>query len=641
MTIGAWNEPNPSFSVRHMTKDGSVSRVGRTLFGMRERPPKPLLLMIVFGLFLMIIGVTAMAQTVLVSLHVANASLNATLSGDAATVRTFVNGLVAPSDLVEGASPERASSIDASLGSVADRGQILRIEIRDPEGVVRLSNEKSAVAGSATPSAAFHRALAGGVDAAIIGPGSISEVVGAPIPATELVREYFPLLSSDGTISGVVAIWRDAAPILAAIDKVRGDVVLVTLSAAIVIAVLLYLIFRAAQRRITRQTEQLVESTRVDALTHLPNHGTLVGELAMAIESSRAEATAIGVILLDLDNFRLINETYGHEAGDGVLRQLAISLTSATPRGWICGRYGPDEFLLIAPSADLSGLEVVVGKVRAQLVDEALELLGPEKLPITVSAGIALYPEHAGSVTELLSIAAAVLAEARASGGDATRVAGAVEEVSAETRSFDVLQGLVFAVDTKDRYTKRHSEDVARYGSFLAAQLGLDAEVADGVRQAGLLHDVGKIGIPDAILRKPGRLTDDEYEIVKQHVALGDSIVRNVANIDIVRTGIRHHHERWDGRGYLTALAGEDIPLVARILAVADAFSAMTTTRPYRKAMTIEEALRRLGDAAGSQFDERVVAAFIHGIETVTDAPLPGIERAASPVLWVPSVSAA
>ena len=152
------------------------------------------------------------------------------------------------------------------------------------------------------------------------------------------------------------------------------------------------------------------------------------------------------------------------------------------------------------------------------------------------------------------------------------------------------------------------------------------------INNAGLLHDVGKIGIPDTILRKPGRLTSDESEIVKQHVALGDSIVRSIADTDIIRAGIRHHHERWDGRGYLEGLSGDDIPLIARILAVGDVFSAMTTTRPYRKALPIEEALRRLGDAAGTQLDERLVAAFLRGIEEDPERPSGCRRRAAASV---------
>ena len=417
-------------------------------------------------------------------------------------------------------------------------------------------------------------------------------------------------------------------------NEARTNVVVVTLSAAFIVAFLLVLIFYAAQRRITRQTQQLLDSSRQDVLTGLLNHGTVVGELALAIEDARHAGQSIGVALVDLDNFRGVNDTYGHGAGDTALRQLASIVVERLPPGAIVGRYGPDECLIVAPGVGRAGLEAMVGETRLDLARVNLAIDAEERLPITVSAGIATYPDHAASMTELLSQVALALVEAKASGGDATRTANADVETTAETRSFDVLQGLIFAVDTKDRYTKRHSEDVARYGVFLARQLGVDEETIEGIRSAGLLHDVGKVGIPDAILRKPGKLTDEEYEIVKQHVALGDAIVRNVDRIDIVRAGVRHHHERWDGRGYLDALAGEDIPFVARVLAVADAFSAMTTTRPYRKGLSVKEALTRLGDAAGTQLEERLVVAFINGIETVADAPMPGVEHPTA--LWVP-----
>jgi diguanylate cyclase (GGDEF)-like protein len=375
-----------------------------------------------------------------------------------------------------------------------------------------------------------------------------------------------------------------------------------------------------------------MESSRRDPLTGTLNHGALVGELALRIEDARDQLSAVGVALFDLDNFKLLNDTHGHDAGDLALQVLAGHLADRLPAGVTFGRYGPDEFLAIATGSTSLDLPSAIESVRQQLVDESLQLGAGERLPISMSVGVATFPDHAASVTQLLSTVAVVLAEAKASGGDAVRMAGGSPEKTVETRSFDVLQGLVFAVDTKDRYTKRHSEDVARYGTFLARRLGLDESFRRIIHDAGLLHDVGKIGIPDTILRKPAKLTDEEYQIVQQHVALGDSIVRNVDNVDEIRAGIRHHHERWDGRGYLHALAGNDIPLTARILAVGDAFSAMTTTRPYRKAMSIEEALRRLGDAAGTQLDERLVAAFIAGVEQDPDAPLPGAET--PPRLW-------
>jgi putative nucleotidyltransferase with HDIG domain len=250
---------------------------------------------------------------------------------------------------------------------------------------------------------------------------------------------------------------------------------------------------------------------------------------------------------------------------------------------------------------------------------------------VTVSIGIAAVPSHAASVTPLLAEASVALAEAGASGGDVAVVGRIGEEKLGHAGSFDVLQGLVLAVDTKDRYTKRHSEDVARYAVYLGRRMGLD-DLLEPIRIAGLLHDIGKIGIPDRLLRKPSRLTDAEVMVFNQHVALGDAILHGVPHMDEVRAGIRHHHERWDGGGYLDRLAGEDIPLIARIIAVADAFSAMTTTRPYRKALEVAEALRRLREAAGTQLQPELVEAFVVGIETDPEAPMP---NEASDV-WLP-----
>ncbi len=244
-------------------------------------------------------------------------------------------------------------------------------------------------------------------------------------------------------------------------------------------------------------------------------------------------------------------------------------------------------------------------------------------------------------MNELLSAATIALGEAKAGGGNQTIIADAwTSEPKGAQSNFDVLQGLVVTIDHKDRYTKRHSEDVACYALFLAARLGMDESEWSVLRTAGLLHDIGKIGIPDDILRKPGRLTPYEYEIVKQHVALGDLIVRDLPEIELVRAGVRHHHERWDGNGYLDRLAATDIPLVARVLAVGDAFSAMTTTRPYRKALSVEQALDELRAAAGTQLDPELVAAFVEGMEHDPDAPLPGADRAGTN-LWTPTIRAA
>jgi diguanylate cyclase (GGDEF)-like protein len=612
-----------------------IASRARTQFGSLPRPPRPIVLLIVFGLFLVVVGVTTTAQTILVSAHFSNAALTEVVGSDAGTVRAFANLNLLESDLSGTLSQGRRAELANGLGSLIRNGNLLHIEIRLPDGTV-VASEDAALDGTRAPiTADFASSLNGSIVPAILQEGATTEA-GASLSPPTLVREYLPV-SSGGSVRAVVAVWRDAGPVLEAMDDVRREVVIVTLTGAIVAAVFLFFVFRAAQARISRQTVELMEATRRDPLTGLMNHGGLLTTLASRIEAARDNDSPIGIALIDIDGFRLLNETYGHEVGDGALGQVAGILGQAFDGDAVIGRYGPDEFLVIVDGSVAATLEPSIERLQATLGTDALEVEASERLPVTVSAGISIYPSDAASVTALLATAVQTLAEAKASGGDAIRVAGRLPVPSADAKTFDVFQGLILAVDTKDRYTKRHCEDVARYGQYLARLAGVDAETLRTIRVAGLLHDVGKIGIPDAILRKPAKLTADEYRVVKQHVALGDMIVRDLPNIEIIRAGVRHHHERWDGRGYLDALAGEDIPLVARILAVGDAFSAMTTTRPYRKALTVKEALRRLEDAAGSQLDESLVKLFVEGVRTDANAPLPGAVEPIDRLIWTPA----
>ncbi len=599
------------------------------------RPRRPMLLILVYGIFLVVVGVTASAQSVVVSAQFSTSVINATVAHDRTTIRAFVEGNLVPADLAPG--PIEASRLERLQGQLAylvDRGEVLRIEIRTPEGAVLMSDTSGLRGAVVAPSSEFLEAVAGTPKVAFASGDAIQTAGAAGLPSAEVLRVYLPIVR-DGKTQAVFAVWRDAAPILQALDRIRGEIIGLTVVAALVVAGLLFVLFRAAQARISRQTDQIVEATRRDTLTELLNHGAVVASLESRIEAARASDGSLAVAVVDVDNFRLLNEAHGHDAGDQVLREVAAILAETAPGDAIVGRYGPDEFLVALASGDVGDLLGIVERMRTRLVGMDLRFGDSERLPTTVSAGICRFPEDGSSLTELLTTAAVTLAEAKSGGGDLVVVARSESTQRTATGAFDVLQGLVFAIDTKDRYTKRHSEEVALYALFLSDRLQLDAEFRRALRLAGLLHDVGKIGIPDAILRKPAKLTDAEYAVVKQHVALGDLIVREVGDAELVRAGVRHHHERWDGRGYLTGLAGNDIPLIGRILAVADAFSAMTSSRPYRKALSVKEALDRLGDAAGTQLDERLVRTFIVGIETAEDAPLPGAPVRRSR-LWTP-----
>jgi diguanylate cyclase (GGDEF)-like protein len=610
------------------------------MFGSQPRARRPLLLILVFGALLAIIGITATAQSVMVSFHFSVGTLNTIVESDAATVRAVLNHSIQNRsvglrylDPATGPTDLERAELEAELAALTRPSEIMRVELRRLDGTIVAASAPDLAGVAVDPTGAATEAASGHISVAIVPAEQAGAGPGA-FESPTVIREFMPI-STDGQVRAVVGIWRNAVPILERLDRVRQDVVVVTLSAAIIAAILLYLIFRAAQGRLTRQTVALVESTRQDPLTETLNHGALVAHLAAEIEGAREAGTLLGVALIDIDNFRLLNDNHGHKAGDQALLAVVGELRRLLPESIVMGRYGPDEFLLVAPAGAVLEMEPAIDRLRTALADLSLQFEATERLPVTVSAGLCTYPEHGSSVTVLLAAAARTLEEAKASGGDTVRVAGTGEVDDSSTSGFDILHGLILAVDTKDRYTKRHSEDVARYGAFLARRLDLDPELVATIHLAGLLHDVGKIGIPDHILRKPGKLTDAEYDIVKQHVALGDMIVRDVPDIESVRAGIRHHHERWDGDGYLTRLAGEEIPLIARILAVGDAFSAMTTTRPYRKALDLREALTRLVDASGTQLDEKLVKVFVEGIETAADAPLPGVEVPAS-ILWTP-----
>ena len=355
-----------------------------------------------------------------------------------------------------------------------------------------------------------------------------------------------------------------------------------------------------------------------DPLTGLVNHRTFHKRLAEEAARAVREGQTIAVAMLDLDNFKFFNDAYGHAAGDDVLRKVTKALLDSTTPEDTVGRFGGDEFALILP---LRTVGIMRQGVSAKGVQQSLEAsLGelffhppgsPSPIPLTISIGIALFPEDAASYFEALEVADRRLMHVKTGGGSEHPAELLCHELTLSLSGFSMLNALVTAVDNKDRYTRRHSEDVLAYSLHIAKQLGLDPETQRTMQVAALLHDVGKIGVPDRILRKPGKLTDEEYQAIQQHPVMGAVIVGAVPGFEETLDVVRHHHERWDGKGYPFGLTGRETPLLARLMAVADAFSAMTTDRPYRKGMEREKALRILEEGAGTQWDPDCVQALL------------------------------
>ena len=373
----------------------------------------------------------------------------------------------------------------------------------------------------------------------------------------------------------------------------------------------------AVTEKLLQQTNHLlaeaVERADRDPLTGLLNHRAFHKRFEMEAHAAQTASSTVAIAMMDLDNFKFFNDAYGHTVGDDVLKQVTAALLAVCRPEDILGRFGGDEFALLMP-----GLDAEAAVRQADHLVAALSGIGycppgyQSIIPLTISIGIAVYPEDGPGRLEALAVADTRLVRVKNGGsgmGELTEHLRA--HLSCAPADFAMLNALVTAVDNKDRYTRRHSEDVMAYSFQIAHELGLDEKARNQMLLAALLHDVGKIGVPDRVLRKPGALSLEEFGALKQHPVMGAIMVGAVPGFEETLDGIRHHHERWDGKGYPFGLKEEEIPLMARVMAVADAYSAMTSDRPYRKGMSEETALAILGADAGKQWDPKCVSAFL------------------------------
>jgi diguanylate cyclase (GGDEF)-like protein len=367
-----------------------------------------------------------------------------------------------------------------------------------------------------------------------------------------------------------------------------------------------------------RQHADALAAADHDSVTNLLNHRAVHQRLDKMFTEVKESEQTLAIMMVDLNNFKLFNDTYGHVTGDQVLKKVAKVLNEECDSNMLTARYGGDEFIVILPDASAEKAHMLATKIRTRLHGEGFcRPTDDRTVPISLSFGIACFPNDGQSRHELLTIADSNLYQAKNS-DEGIVFTSESQRTNRELRaeaSFEVLDALITAVDNKDRYTRKHSEDVTEYALWMADELGLSEETMRTLRIGGLLHDVGKIGVPDEILRKPGRLSPEEYEVMKRHPRLGELIVGGIPGMESILDAVRSHHERWDGGGYPDQLRGEQIPFMGRLLAVADAFSAMTTDRPYRKGMDFNVALEEIRANIGTQFDPTMAQAFISACE--------------------------
>ena len=347
-----------------------------------------------------------------------------------------------------------------------------------------------------------------------------------------------------------------------------------------------------------------------DPLTGLGNHRHFHDRLERELADSRAQGYPLSLCLVDIDDFKRINDRFGHPAGDKVLAQLATNLR----QGGEAFRLGGDEFAILLPGRDEEGARIAAEAIIERIACADLPPAGA----VTVSAGIATAPLDDVGRDELVRRSDSALYWAKEYGKNQTRVYRPdVVEIAELKRlaagpdraaRFRAAASLAKAVDARDAYTGSHSERVAGLAARIATRLGLDREGVELTRLAASLHDLGKLAIPEEILRKPGPLSETERMVLERHPQIGFRMLESLG-VDPVADWVLRHHERWDGTGYPDGIGGEDIPLGARIIFVADAYDAMISDRVYRSRLTDDEAIAELARCSGTQFDPEVVAA--------------------------------
>jgi diguanylate cyclase (GGDEF)-like protein/putative nucleotidyltransferase with HDIG domain len=368
------------------------------------------------------------------------------------------------------------------------------------------------------------------------------------------------------------------------------------------------------RRQIAALAARLAEASRIDPLTGLLNRRAFEEMLNFELDRSRRTGRPLAIIVGEIDGMGRVNAERGHGDGDKALKQVGQHMAKWKRRIDSAGRISGEKFGVLLPETDEHGAFLVAERLRRA----SRRSFGLDSLPLTISFGVASYPDHGEEFGVLMGAAGRAVDAAIELGRDrsvvyCSDVARMLESLpdpeALEPRLSSIIE-LAAELDVRDTGHTGHSQAVARYAELMAREVGLEPDRVERVRIAGLVHDIGKTGVSDRLISKKGPLEADEWHSIRTHPEIGARLLAH-PEFDDLREWVLAHHERPDGKGYPFGLFGADIPIEARILAVADAYEAMTSERAFRSAMGEEVAVRELQAGAGSQFDAAVVAAFL------------------------------
>ena len=353
-----------------------------------------------------------------------------------------------------------------------------------------------------------------------------------------------------------------------------------------------------------------------DALTGCPNRRFIDEFVVDAVERSRREGWPLVAAYLDIDNFKLLNDFVGHEQGDRILRSVVDALTRHVHEPAVFGRFGGDEFVAVFPSATEQQARVILERVRASVAKIEVVNGSHMTLPTRISLGLAPYrgfetPRDLIAEAEDQMYLDKSVSPAVGSG----HAEGTMPDALLKVTNLKALRNLVKAIDRRDSYTRFHSDHATQLALKVGRRIGLSEDQINAIAIGGPIHDLGKIVVPDEILRKPGTLTADERRTMEEHPVMGAAITAAVTDHDAVVDLVRHHHERFDGDGYPGRLRGNAIAFSTRVFTLADAYSAMTTDRPYRKGLTVEQAVDQILEGRATQFDPDLAVEFVRMVE--------------------------